>query len=214
MEAALKQPMTGPMPKGRAIKKGAFWRALPRLIFIAAILCGGAMAAKAAYIPVKAEVAQVLLTRAFDQSLAAGTPVKPWSWADTAPLARVSAPRLGQSEIVLSGGSGEAMAFGPTALVDDQARGITVLAAHRDTHFEFVQDLLIGDDIWLERIDGSTTNYRTTRVDIVRWDEFAHPAAASDAGSDGLIALTTCYPFDTHEPGPLRYVVWAELVSE
>ncbi len=214
MEAALALPREQSAPKGRATKKGAFWRALPRLVFLTAVLCGGVLVTKALYIPVKAEVAQVLLARAFDQSLAGGAPVKPWSWADTAPLARISAPRLGQSEIVLSGGSGEAMAFGPTALVDDQASGITVLAAHRDTHFEFVQDLLIGDDIWMERIDGSTANYRTARVDIVRWDEFAHPSYASDTGSEGLIALTTCYPFDTHEPGPLRYVVWAELVAE
>lgn len=129
---------------GRAVKKGVSWRALRlaslRGLMLGALLGGGALIGQALYIPVKAEVAQVLLTRAFEQSVASGNPVKPWSWADTAPIARVTAPRLGVSEVVLSGGSGEAMAFGPTAILDDPSRRVTVLAAHRDTHFEFVRD--------------------------------------------------------------------------
>ncbi len=199
-----------PAQDGRAAKKGVSWRALPFWLFLGVMALGGVMIAKALYIPVKAEVAQVLLARAFEQSLEQGAPVKPWSWADTAPLARVSAPRLEVSEIVLAGGSGEAMAFGPTAVVDDRAARITVLAAHRDTHFKFVQRLLIGDDIWMERIDGTTEKYRVTRTEVTAWDQFTHP---SDGG-EGLIALTTCYPFDTHEPGPLRYVAWAEHINE
>ena len=94
-----------PLSEGRA-SKGGFLRALP-LMMIAALLVGGAvLTARALYIPVKAEVAQVLLARAFDASLEQGTPVKPWSWADTAPVSRVRVDRLGVSEIVLSGGSG------------------------------------------------------------------------------------------------------------
>ncbi len=199
-----------PEQNGRADTKGVNWRALPRLLFLAVMVAGAALTAKTLYIPVKAQVAQVLLAKAFDESLASGSPVKPWSWADTAPLARVSAPRLEVSEIVLSGGSGEAMAFGPTAMVDDRASRVTVLAAHRDTHFEFVQRLLIGDDIWMERIDGTAANYRVVRTEVTQWDAFTYP---TDGGT-GLMALTTCYPFDTHEPGPLRYVVWAEMVPD
>ena len=120
-------------------------RALPIAVCLILMLSGAALTAKALYIPAKAEVAQVLLNRAFERSLATGEPVKPWSWADTAPMARVSVERLGVSEVVLSGGSGEAMAFGPTAVHDDPSRRVTVLAAHRDTHFEFVQDLRLGD---------------------------------------------------------------------
>ena len=118
------------------------------------------------------------------------------------------------SEIVLSGGSGEAMAFGPTALIDQPARGITVLAAHRDTHFEFVADLTPGDEIAFERIDGSAALYRITQLETVRWDEFTHPHDGHGFGDGGLLALTTCYPFDSDTPGPLRRVAWAELVRE
>jgi sortase A len=50
-------------------------------------------------------------------------------------------PRLGVDEIVLSGGSGEAMAFGPSLIPGSGRlgeRGTAVFAAHRDTHFAFL----------------------------------------------------------------------------
>jgi sortase A len=195
--------------QARARPKGGWSRALPLLLIGVLLLGGGALTAQALYIPVKAQVAQVLLARAFDVSLREGTPVKPWSWADTAPIARISASRLGVSAIVLSGGSGEAMAFGPTAVVDDPARRVTVLAAHRDTHFAFVRELSVGDEVVLERIDGSRTAYRIARFETVRWDEFAYPAH----GGDGVLALTTCWPFGAQVPGPLRRVAWAQRIA-
>lgn len=202
-------------PEERAAKKGAIGRALPllisRIVIAVLLLSGAVMTAKALYIPIKAQVAQVLLVSAFNASVENGAPVKPWSWADTAPLARISVPRLGASDVVLSGGSGEAMAFGPTALVDDRAGALTVLAAHRDTHFEFVQHLRAGDIVELERIDGSNAAYRITHFETVRWNEFVHPSDGRSYGAGGLLVLTTCFPFGTTSPGPLRRIVWAEL---
>lgn len=201
-----------PRKAGRA-PKGVTWRALPlfwpKFLIAVLLLSGTALTAKALYIPVKAEVAQVLLTRAFDASLASGEPVKPWGWADTAPVARVAVERLGVSEIVLSGGSGEAMAFGPTSVLDDRARRVTILSAHRDTHFAFVGELEVGDTLSLQRIDGSTATYRVRGFQTVRWDEFTYPAQ----GGAGLLALTTCWPLDSQVRGPLRRVVWAERVA-
>lgn len=198
--------------EGRA-PKGVTWRALPilwpKLLITVLLLSGTALTAKALYIPVKAEVAQVLLARAFEASLHSGEPVKPWSWADTAPVARVGAQRLGVSEIVLSGGSGEAMAFGPTTVLDDRANRVTILSAHRDTHFEFVGELEVGDELTLERIDGSLATYHVRGLQTVRWDEFTYPAA----GGAGLLALTTCWPLDSQVRGPLRRVVWATRVA-
>lgn len=194
--------------EGRA-PKGGFLRALPLLLIVALLVSGTAITAKALYIPIKAEVAQVLLARAFDASLEESTPVKPWGWADTAPTMRISVERLGVSEIVLSGSSGEAMAFGPTEVLDDRANRVTILAAHRDTHFEFVRDVKQSDTITLERIDGSLSTYRVRAFQTIRWDEFTHPAH----GGDGLLALTTCWPFDSQTRGPLRRIVWAERVT-
>ena len=47
------------------------------------VLCGEGL-----WIHAKAILAQVLLERAFAQTLTTGKPVKPWSWADTWPEAR------------------------------------------------------------------------------------------------------------------------------
>lgn len=60
--------------------------------------------------------AQMLLKRAFDRSVVTSRPVKPWPWADMAPVARIRLPRLGVERVVLDTGSGQAMAFGPTML--------------------------------------------------------------------------------------------------
>ena len=65
------------------------------------------------WIHAKAMLAQILLERAFAETLATGHVVKPWSWADTWPIARIDVPRLGQHAIVLHGSSGQALAFGP-----------------------------------------------------------------------------------------------------
>src|SRR5262249_48661497 len=65
------------------------------------------------WIPARALLARVRLERAFGPSLASGAPIKPWSWADTWPVARIEVPRLQASEIALAGASGQALAFGP-----------------------------------------------------------------------------------------------------
>lgn len=189
-----------------AMAKGgrACGRALSTLFLGAVCLLGIALMAQGAIIPVKARVAQVLLDRAFEQSVAARRPVKPWGWADMAPVAKVAVPRLGVSDIVLSGGSGQAMAFGPTMLRNEEL--VRIMAAHRDTHFAFLKNVRIGDAITVQGVNGRTGHYRVIGTQVVRWDRFASPAQPARA----LLALTTCYPFGATERGPLRYVVWAE----
>jgi sortase A len=182
-------------------------RAAGRALLTALCLAGLALIAQGAFIPAKAWVAQILLDRAFAQSLTDHTLVKPWPWADTAPVARIAMPRLRVSRIVLSGGSGQAMAFGPTLLPAQV--NVQIMAAHRDTHFTFLQEARTGDEIDVTAINGHTTRYRITGKQVVRWDRFAYPADPARP----LLALTTCYPFGATTSGPLRLVVWAEAVA-
>jgi sortase A len=161
-------------------------------------------------IPAKAVVAQILLERAFDRGVALHRPVKPWPWADMAPVARIALPRLGVDRIVLNTGSGQAMAFGPTLLPDAAGigePGTTVIAAHRDTHFRFLKNVRKGDVIDLEGLDGINHRYVVTGAEIVRWDRFAIPDAPGKR-----LALATCYPFGAIHHGPLRYIVQAVAV--
>jgi len=191
-----------PLPPGEGIR-----RRLASAAFFAVCVAGLVQIAAGAVIPVKAVVAQALLERAFDRSVATGQAQRPWGWADMAPVARLSVPRLGETRIVLDTGSGQAMAFGPT-LLPGGARlgetGTTVIAAHRDTHFAFLKDVRVGDRVQVEGIDGVTYRYRVTGAEVVRWDRFTLP------GSEGReLALATCYPFGAVGHGPLRYVVHA-----
>jgi sortase A len=164
------------------------------------------------WIKAKAALAQVLLDRAFAETIATGRPVKPWNWADTWPVARISVPRLKTSEIALKSGSGQAMAFGPGHLdrtAEPGERGTAVFAAHRDTHFAFLGDLRNGDEIKVTRSDGLTFSYEVTGNAVVRFDRSGILANAQGK----WLALATCWPLDGKFHGPLRYVVYARMIE-
>ena len=82
---------------------------VPLLLALAGLVLFG----QGAYIHAKALLAQVLLERAFAETIASGRVTKPWSWADTWPVARIEVRRLGASAVMLAGSSGQALAFGP-----------------------------------------------------------------------------------------------------
>lgn len=165
------------------------------------------------WIKAKAKLSQVLLDRSFALSVETGMPQKPWYWADMTPLGKLTSQRLGQSNIVLAGASGQALAFGPGHLSDTPlpgAMGTAVLAAHRDTHFSWIQHLRPGDHIDLTLIDGRERRFAIRRAWIAPYDQSGLYAD----GDESLLALTTCYPFDSTSPGDERYIVEAELISQ
>jgi sortase A len=83
---------------------------------------------------------------------------------------------------------------------------VTILAAHRDTHFAC-------------GTRGQVTQ-STCRRSAARTGAIASPASRWCAGTAlpprnparPLLALVTCYPFGATEHGPLRFVVWAEAL--
>jgi len=164
------------------------------------------------WIHAKAGLAQVLLDRAFEQTVATGRPHKPWSWADTWPVARVEVPRLRRRAIVLSGASGQALAFGPAQLNGTPragAQGVTVIAGHRDTHLAFLKDVREGDEIDVVRDDGRRVKFRVSHMTIARWDR----SRIDPHASGSQLVLATCWPLDGHFRGPMRYLVWADKVT-
>ncbi len=200
---------TLPLPGGPArFSRRFILNALSVLFFAGAAV----MLGKSCWIFLKAEVAQVLLERAFTQSMISGAPVKAWHWADTWPVAKVRVERLSSEAIVLQGASGEALAFGP-ALLDETARpgerGTSVIAAHRDTHFRFLKDVQIGDVISITRADGLHFRYRVTRKRVADWRK-----SGIDRHAAGFnLVLSTCYPFDAVTHGDQRFLVEAVMVS-
>lgn len=181
---------------------------LPFLLALAGLILLG----QGAYIHAKALLAQVLLDRAFEETIASGLHTKPWSWADTWPVARIELNRLHASVIVLAGSSGQALAFGPGHVErtpDAGERGVAVYSAHRDTHFAFLRDVVIGDEIDVTRSDGRKFRYRVNATSIVRFD-----ASGIDPLAGGYeLVLSTCWPFDSLTSGPERYLVHATMIE-
>ena len=186
---------------------------MSRLFVVVMLASAGAILfGQGVYIHAKAMLAQVLLQRAFAESLATGRAVKPWPWADTWPEARIAVKRIGVSAIVLAGSSGQALAFGPGHVertAEAGEPGVAVYAAHRDTHFRFLKDVAVGDEIEIARRDGKTFRYRADGASIVRFDQ-----SGIDPFTVGQeLVLTTCWPFDAIAHGPMRYVLHATLIS-
>lgn len=161
------------------------------------------------YIHAKAKLAQYLIAGAWAKTIAGQRAVKPWPWADTWPVARLTVPSAGADLFVLAGASGRTIAFGPghvygTAMPG--AEGNSVIGGHRDTHFAVLRDLKAGDDLIVQRADARTRRYRVSDARAV---DKAEIAVTRDRG-DTRLTLVTCWPFDALRAGGReRYVVTA-----
>ena len=164
-----------------------------------------------AYIPAKAWFAQELMQRAWNRSEHGAVRARPWPWADTWPVARLKLPEREVDLIVLAGGTGRTLAFGPghmSASALPGERGNVVIAGHRDTHFQFLQDVEPGEVLTVESHRGSSFLYEVVDVDIV---DSRSGGLLLDADTS-MLSLVTCYPFDSRDVrGPLRYVVTARI---
>jgi sortase A len=180
-------------------------RLLPMMLFVV----GTSQFAIGAWIPAKAALAQALLERAWQNTRERGERVRPWPWADTWPVARITVPRLGASWIVLSGASGRTLAFGPghtdgSALPGEA--GAAIVSGHRDTHFASLRALRVRDEIVVTRPDGTRVRYR---VDDLRVAD-SRSTLLRDPGIGRSLLLVTCWPFDALTAGgPLRFVASA-----
>jgi len=179
------------------------------LLLVILPLCGLWFIGQGTYIHAKAVFAQLLLETAWSETLNGQKEVKPWPWADTWPVARLSAPDLGISRIVLAGASGSSLAFGPGHLFGSATPGESgniIISGHRDTHFSFLEELKAGDHLQLQS-DHNTESYQVT--DIVIIDKTKVDVIPTDL--DNKLLLITCYPFDAIQAGgPLRYIVIAK----
>lgn len=161
------------------------------------------------YIHAKARLAQYLIADAWSKTLAGQRAVKPWPRADTWPVARLTVPAVGEDVYVLAGANGRTIAFGPGHMHGTPlpgAAGNSVIGGHRDTHFAFLRELKLGDELIVQREDRTLRRYRVSETRVV--DKTA-VHVASNTGATQL-TLVTCWPFDAlRAGGPERYVVRA-----
>lgn len=191
------------------LKRRVLWLAAAALIGLGTWNLG-----HAAYIHAKARLAQHLLRAAWAATQAGKAQAKPWPWADTYPVARLTMPQHDVDLIVLAGASGRTMAFGPghfdgTPLPG--AVGNSVLSAHRDTHFAFLRDAKPGEVFVVESPDGRKTRFAVHETRVVHERDLS---VVRETG-DTQLTLVTCYPFDAIQPrGPLRFALIAYPIEK
>ena len=186
---------------------------LARAAVVACLLCLGFwQLGQGAYIPAKAWLAQELMVRAWMRSHEDDDRHVPWPWADTWPVARLVARSGDVNLIVLAGGSGRTLAFGPGHLSASALPGETgnsVIAGHRDTHFSFLREVEVGESLTIESIGGRRHLYKIVGIDVV---DSRRGSLLLDTDA-AVLSLVTCYPFDSVDSGgPLRYVVTAKKI--
>ncbi|MDT0596597.1 class GN sortase [Glaciecola petra] len=171
----------------------------------------------ASYIQIKASVAQMLIAGAFREQLYTGQPVKPWPWADTKVIAKLSTSISNNTHksYVLQDASMRNLAFGPAYMVNTGELastanfGNSVIVGHRDTHFAYLEHLTINDEITVSDYNGET-RYKVIQVEVV--DE--SDVSVLEQTEQKILTLITCYPFDDISPDPTeRYVVRAIKIA-
>jgi sortase A len=142
---------------------------------------------------------------------AGGEPAVRVQLAPGTPLARLSVPRLAV-EIVVAEGTDDrvlqrALGHVPTSARPGEA-GNVALAGHRDTHFRFLEQLVVGDEMVLESVSARDV-YR------VEWAVVVEPHQVELVEDSGYAALTlvTCYPFRYVGNAPYRYVIRARKLD-
>ncbi|HIP52363.1 MAG TPA: class GN sortase [Campylobacterales bacterium] len=189
-----------------------FFKLLPWISLVLALL----FFSKSGYLYLKSELAQVFIAKAWQQVLidANLTQAKPWSWADTYPIAKITSNKHNKSLYILEGTSGEALAFGPghyegTAL--PAADGDSVIAGHRDSHFSFLRDVKIGDTFSVQNYKKAEALYLINEIKII--DSAKNNIEIKE--NTNRLQLITCYPFDAiSSGGSLRYIVYAKRMDE
>jgi sortase A len=187
-----------------------------RTVALLALLAGASLMGRALYMHAKAELAGILIRRAWNQSLETGKVHAPWPWADTFPVARLRIPRLGYDEFVLEGATPRTLAFGPARLfsgADFGEPGNLVLAGHRTSWFKPLEGIEQNDSIQMSWFDAQRhLHERTYTVRAIRVVDPQDVTLLAPTADDAL-TLITCYPFGHSPRSPQRFIVRAVPVD-
>lgn len=190
-----------------------------KIVAALALIVGSCLTSRALYMRAKAELAGVLIRRAWAKGVDSGHVPKPWPWADTHPVARLRIPRLGYDEIVLEGATPRTLAFGPARLLSGAGLGEpgnVVLAGHRTSWFRPLQAIEPGDRVQMDWFDARSgklreRSYSVTMIRVV--DPRDMNLLGPTQGDDDALTLITCYPFGLGPTSPQRFIVRASPVG-
>jgi sortase A len=158
----------------------------------------------------QAWLAHGLLHTAWVRTQASGREVKPWPWANTWPLGRLSVPRLNVEQIILARASQGTSAFAlghlDSSILPGDV-GNSILSVHRDTYFGFLKALKLGDILELESLRNGRWRYQVSAIYIVDKSSIflLEPTLTR------RLTLISCYPCTMTDNR--RYVVVADEVE-
>jgi sortase A len=158
------------------------------------LVTGSLLCLHAIWLPVKAWLSEQLISYSWHQTIDLQKKIKPWPWADTFPIAELLFERLNKSVVVLNGGDPTTLAFSAGAIAPfNQATSTQpfVVAGHRDSHFSFLNEVVMNDLISLADKHGQSQLYQVEAIDIVDASTGELPVLADSS----QLILITCYPF-------------------
>jgi sortase A len=197
------------------------------IIYKILIAAGCLISLHASWLPAKAWLSQVLISYSWQKSQTQNSmrkneylttrasnniAIKPWPWADTFPIAELSIERLEENIVILNGGDPTTLAFSAGAIAPfNQANSITpfVVAGHNDSHFAFLENILMKDIISMRDQHGKSQLYQVEAIDIIDASTGKLPILANDSS----LILITCYPFNNLSNNrDERYIITAKLL--
>ena len=185
-------------------------RRLSILLLVVLLLTGGGyFSYEGLKIEVKAKVAQILLKRAWHQTLKTGKKYQPWSSFDGVPIMRLIIPQHNINQIVLKGTSGQALAFGPSFHEESflpQDQKVTIISSHRDSHGNYIKKLKLGEKIKLQDEKGNWHTYIINKFFTINVKKETFTIKTNEQ----RLLLITCFPFSSLQSDtPFRYIVSA-----
>ncbi|OQW94191.1 MAG: hypothetical protein BWK79_07125 [Beggiatoa sp. IS2] len=154
-----------------------------------------------------------LLRTAWVRTQTSGRRVRPWPWANTWPLARLTASQLNFEQIVLAQANEEISPFALGHLdssVLPGEIGNSILRVHRNTYFDFLRLLKDGDALILESLRSGRWYYQVSGIFIVDKTNIR----LLESSLNRRLTLVSCYPCTDPHQDSLRYVVVAEEVEK
>jgi len=119
----------------------------------------------------------------------------------------------------LNNDSGQALAFGPglsglNLNNEASANKVNVISGHRDSQFEFLAELVIGDELRFELPSGQVVHYEVNKLSVIDTRESQLYLHNNEENQPSGLVLITCYPFNSiNASTPFRLVIEAESVG-
>ena len=148
--------------------------------------------------------AQVALARSLAEH-----PLRQGRLVEGAAVARLIIPRIGMDEIVLEGVGTEELNAGPGHLPGSAfpgERGNSIISAHRDRHFDRMDEVQLGDTILTE-----SGQYQNAWV-VISKRVVGKTTPALFKTADATLTLTTCWPIRYLGTAPDRLVLTARPI--